>query len=86
MNLYRAPKVLILHFDRFKNFSRKNLKKISFPFILNLKDYVINPEPISDYANDPKIKGLIVPPKYEGDFKITNRKEPIYDLYAVSNY
>ena len=86
MSLYRAPKVLILHFNRFNYFARKNLKKISFPLILNLKDYGINPEPISDYANDPKIKGFIVPPIYEGDFNITNSKEPIYDLYAVSNY
>lgn len=90
MSLYRAPKVLILHFKRFKQKGiirkEKNETKVDFPPVLNLKDYVINPDPISDYAKDPKIKDLIVPPKYEGEYKITNSSEPIYDLYAVSNH
>ena len=90
MSLYRAPKVLILHFKRFKQKGiirkEKNETRINFPLVLDLKDHVVNPEPISDYANDPKIKELIVPPKYEGEEKITNSSEPIFDLYAVINH
>ena len=90
MSLYRAPKVLVLHFKRFtqKGIIRKekNETRINFPLVLDLKDHVINPEPISDYTRDPKIKELIVPPKYKGEEKITDSSEPIYDLYAVINH
>ena len=90
MSLYRAPKVLILHFKRFKQKGiirkEKNETRINFPLVLDLKEHAVNPEPISDYAKDPKIKELIVPPKYYGDYKITNSSEPIFDLYAVINH
>ena len=90
MSLYRAPKVLILHFKRFKQKGlirkEKNQTKVDFPPVLDLKNYVINPEPIAGYNSDPKVKEVILPPKYEGQFKVTNSTEPVYDLYAVSNH
>ena len=76
MSLYRAPKVLILHFKRFKQKGiirkEKNEKKVDFPPVLDLKGYVINPEPISSYSQEPKVKEVLIPPKYEGDYKISN--------------
>lgn len=90
MSIYRAPKILILHLKRFKQKGlirkEKNESKVNFPGVLDMKQYVINPLPMSDYAKDPKIKDHIIPPKYEGDLGITSSSEPIYDLYAISNH
>jgi len=64
MSLYRAPKVLILHFKRFKQKGHirkeKNETKVDFPPVLDLKDFVINPEPIAGYNNDPRVKEAIL--------------------------
>lgn len=90
MSIYRAPKILILHLKRFKQKGlirkEKNETKVNFPGTLDMTKYVINPLPISDYANDPAIREHVIPPKYDGNFPISNSKEPIYDLYAVSNH
>lgn len=90
MSIYRAPKVLILHLKRFKQKGiirkEKNETKVNFPPLLDMKPNVINPNPISDYAKDPKIKEHVIPPKYETDYQIPNSSEPLYELYAVSNH
>ena len=82
MTIYRAPKILILHLKRFKQKGiirkEKNETKVNFPTTLNMKPYVINPLPISHYALEPKIKEFVIPPKYEGNFSLSNSVEPIY--------
>ena len=90
MSIYRAPKILILHLKRFKQKGiirkEKNETKVNFPSILDMKEYLINTLPISGYKEDPKVKEIIVPPKYEGTYDLANSQEPIYDLYAISNH
>ena len=68
MSIYRAPKVLILHLKRFKQKGvirkEKNETKVNFPPVLDLKPYVINPDPISCYSEEKEVKQFIIPPKY----------------------
>jgi ubiquitin carboxyl-terminal hydrolase 4/11 len=90
MSIYRAPKVLILHLKRFKQKGlirkEKNETKVNFPPLLDMSPYVIDPRPIAAYAEDPKIKEHIIPPKYQGEFTLSSSQEPLYELYAVSNH
>ena len=51
-----------------------------------MRPNMINPSPISDYFNDPKIKEHIIPPKYEAEYQLSSNSEPLYELYAVSNH
>ena len=51
-----------------------------------MKPHIIDPRPMSDYNLDPKIKEHLVTPKYQGDFPISSSREPIYELYAISNH
>ncbi|MCB0370987.1 MAG: hypothetical protein KDD45_16590 [Bdellovibrionales bacterium] len=47
---------------------------------------MINSEPMSKYESEPKAKECIIPPKYQGNFKLSNSDEPIYELYGVTNH
>lgn len=52
-----------------------------------MKDYLIDPRPISSYIEEAKSRNIYIPPKYpEGLNKVKASSEPIYDLYAVSNH
>lgn len=82
MNIYRAPKILILHLKRFKQKGiirkEKNETKVNFPPTLDMKPFLINPSPISAYADEPKINEFMIPHKYEGEHKISNSSDPNY--------
>ncbi len=53
MSIYRAPKILILHLKRFKQKGiirkEKNETQVNFPSTLNMREYLINPLPMSSY-------------------------------------
>lgn len=51
-----------------------------------MKPFLIESQPIDTYISEAKSKGIYIEPKYTGQYKISSKKEPIYDLYAVSNH
>ena len=54
--------------------------------VLNMNDYLIDREPFDNYVKEAKEKQIYIQPKYEKEFTIKSSKQPIYDLYAVSNH
>jgi len=53
---------------------------------LNLNQYVIDKDPFDSYIKAAMDNNVYIPPKYEKNFSIKAGREPIYELYAVSNH
>lgn len=55
MNIYKAPKILILHLKRFKQKGllrkEKNESNVVFPQVLDMNPYLIDSQPMSSYAS-----------------------------------
>lgn len=62
----------------------KNDSKVEFPMELNMKDYLIDPLPMSSYIEELKQQNVYMEQKM--DNLVTSCDEPIYELYAVSNH
>lgn len=90
MNVYKAPKILILHLKRFKQKGmlrkEKNESNVIFPQVLDMNPYLIDSDPMSSYTAQAEKQNVFIKPKYNGEFNITESNKPIYDLYAVSNH
>lgn len=90
IQIYKAPKVLILHLKRFKNKGsyrkEKNETRVHFPETLDMTPFLIDPSPLSSYAQNPAVREALIPPKHRGTPTVPCSDRPIYDLYAVSNH
>ena len=92
MNIYKAPKVMILHLKRFKQKGtfrkEKNESNVIFPQHLDMTPYLIDSQPMTSYTPEAQRQGVLVDPKYTAteEFKVSSGIKPMYDLYAVSNH
>jgi ubiquitin carboxyl-terminal hydrolase 4/11 len=90
IQIYKAPKVLILHLKRFKNKGtyrkEKNESRVLFPETLDMAPYLIDQSPLSSYAAEAGQKGILIAPKHNGPQAVPCSDRPLYDLYAVSNH
>jgi ubiquitin carboxyl-terminal hydrolase 4/11/15 len=91
LNIYRAPKILILHLKRFKQkgtFKKeKNESLIHFPQALDLSPYVIDKKPVETYKEEIEEPIYINPKAEDLPLIVTSTSSaPTYELYAISNH
>lgn len=88
ITIYKAPEILILHLKRFKSKGilrkEKNETNVKFPLSIDIKNYVIDPTPMSSYNPFLVEHDKYIKPGFE--MTVENDHSTEYELYAVSNH